>query len=84
MSGNEVPGSDVRRVRALPPAVGLLFLALPGRGGRGGIELADLIRLCLRYHAMFIVFGSVRRHKNSDYSKKATKLMRKYEKYTNM
>ena len=29
---------------------------------------------------MFIVFGSVLRHKNSDYSKKALKLMRKYAK----
>ena len=29
---------------------------------------------------MFIVFGSVRRHKISDYSKKALKLMRKYAK----
>jgi hypothetical protein len=48
------------------------------------IELAGLIRRCLRYHPMFIVFGSVRQHKISDYSKKATKLMRKYEKYTNM
>ena len=48
------------------------------------IELAGLIRWCLRYHAMFIVFCSVRRHKISDYSKKALKLMRKYEKHTNM
>ena len=44
------------------------------------IELAGLIRRCLRYQAMFIVFDSVRRHKNSDYSKKAIKLMRKYAK----
>ena len=44
------------------------------------IELAGLIRCCLRYQAMFIVFDSVRRHKNSDYSKKAIKLMRKYAK----
>ena len=44
------------------------------------IELAGLIRWCLRYHAMFIVFDSARRHKNSDYSKKAIKLMRKYAK----
>ena len=42
------------------------------------IELAGLIRGCLRYHAIFIVFGSVWRHKSSDYSKKASKLMRKY------
>ena len=41
------------------------------------IGLACLIRWCLRYYAMFIVFDSVRRHKNSDYSKKAIKLMRK-------
>ena len=44
------------------------------------IRLAGLIRLRLRYHAMLIVFVSVRRHKISDYSKKATKLMRKYAK----
>ena len=35
------------------------------------IELAGLIKWCLRYHAMLIVFGFVPRHKNSDYSKKA-------------
>ena len=35
------------------------------------IELAGLIGGCLRYHAMFIVFDSAQRHKNSDYSKKA-------------
>jgi hypothetical protein len=44
------------------------------------IGLAGLIRCCLRYHATFIVFVSARRHKNSDYSKKALKLMRKYAK----
>jgi hypothetical protein len=44
------------------------------------IGLAGLIRWCLRYQAMFIVFDSARRHKNSDYSKNATKLMRKYAK----
>ena len=48
------------------------------------IELAGLVRWCLRYRAVFIVFGYVRRHKISDYSKKALKLMLKYEKYTNM
>ena len=44
------------------------------------IELAGLIRWCLRYKEMFIVFDSARWHKNSDYSKKALKLMRKYAK----
>ena len=44
------------------------------------IGQAGLIRWCLRYQAMFIVFDSARRHKNSDYSKKALKLMRKYPK----
>ena len=44
------------------------------------IGLACLIRWCLRYQVMFIVFRSVRRHKISDYSKKALKLMRKYAK----
>ena len=44
------------------------------------IELAGLIRWCLRCHAVLIVSDSARRHKNSDYSKKATKLMRKYPK----
>ena len=48
------------------------------------IELSGLIRWCLRYQVMFIVSDSALRHKNSDYSKKATKLMRKYEKHTNM
>ena len=44
------------------------------------IGLVGLIRWCLRYQAIFIVFDSVRRHKNSDYSKKALKLMREYAK----
>ena len=44
------------------------------------IGLAGLIRWCLRYQATFIVFDSARWHKNSDYSKKALKLMRKYAK----
>ena len=44
------------------------------------IGLVRLIRQCLRYHVMFIVFVSVQRHKNSDDSKKALKLMRKYAK----
>jgi hypothetical protein len=44
------------------------------------IGLAGLIRWCLRYQATFIVFDSAGRHKNSDYSKKALKLMRKYAK----
>ena len=44
------------------------------------IGLAGLIRWCLRYQKMLIVFDSARWHKNSDYSKKALKLMRKYAK----
>jgi hypothetical protein len=44
------------------------------------IGQAGLIRWCLRYQAMFIVFDFARRHKISDYSKKALKLMPKYAK----
>ena len=44
------------------------------------IGLSGLIRWCLRYQVMFIVSDSALRHKNSDYSKKALKLMRKYAK----